>query len=106
MLWFNFPENQWPGVDGKTAFYTKRNLQAGKWYMLGATWDGKSVTMWVNGERDNTYQSTAAPLKRAFPEVLTLGCDVAGSPEYFNGLMHSAMIFNTALPDWQIKLLY
>jgi hypothetical protein len=54
-------------------------LQEGRPYPLGATWDGKTVNMWVNGERDNSYQSTAVPLKRSFPEVIELGCDSAGS---------------------------
>jgi len=106
MLWFNFPENQWPGVEGKTAFYTKKPLVAGKWMMLGATWDGKTVTMWVNGERDASYQAAASPLKRNFPEVVALGCDPAGSPEYFNGLMNGAMIFNRAISEFEIKTLY
>ncbi len=106
MVWFNFPENAWPGVDGKSAFYAKHTLQAGKWMMLGVTWDGKTITIWVNGERDNSYQSTTTPLKRSFPEVVTLACDTAGSPEYFNGLMQGAMIYNRALGEFEIKMLY
>jgi tetratricopeptide (TPR) repeat protein/predicted Ser/Thr protein kinase len=106
MLWFNYPENQWPGVDGKSAFYTKKPLVAGKWTMIGATWDGKTVTMWVNGERDNVYQSSASPLKRSFAEIVALGCDPAGSPEYFNGMMNGAMIFNRAISEFEIKSFY
>jgi hypothetical protein len=35
-----------------------------------------------------------------------LGCDPAGSPEYYPGLMSCAMIFNRALTDPEAKQLY
>ena len=105
-LFFNYPENTFPGIDGKTMFGTKRPLHAGKWMMLGATWDSKTITIWVNGEKDNSYASPNVPIVRTFPETLTLGCDPAGSPEYFNGLMNNAMIYNRALSEFEIKALY
>jgi hypothetical protein len=106
MLWFNWPESTWPGTDGKTAFFSKRALTPGKWTMCGAAWDGTTIAIYVNGERDNTYKSAATPLKRSGPDDVVLGCDPAGSPEYYSGLMSCAMIFNRALTDPEAKQLY
>jgi serine/threonine protein kinase len=106
LLSMNWPENPgWP-AEGKNGFFSKRPLPTGKWLMIGATWDGKVVTLWVNGEKDNSYNSTTTPLVRAFPEVIALGCEPAGQPEYFNGLMMGAMIYNRALTELEIKSLY
>ncbi|MCY3021534.1 MAG: hypothetical protein NTW87_21175 [Planctomycetota bacterium] len=106
MLWFNWPENTWPGVDGKTAFLSKHALTLGKWVMCGATWDGSTIAVYVNGERDNTFKSAMLPAKRTGAEIVALGCDPAGTPEYFAGLLHSAMIFNRALTDTEVRQIH
>jgi hypothetical protein len=107
---FNWPECGDPpwaaGMEGKSAFYSKGTLPYGKWGMLGCTWDGTTVSIYVNGERDNTYKFAASLLKRATPPSIILGNDPAGLPEYFIGMMHSAMIFNRALTEAEVKQLY
>ena len=107
---FNWPDCGDPpwasGMEGKSAFYSKHTLPYGKWGMFGCSWDGKTVSIYVNGERDNTYKFAASLLKRAGPESVYLGDDPAGLPEYFTGMMHSAMIFNRALTDAEIRQLY
>jgi len=106
VAFFNYPESTLPGVDGKSVFSSKRTITNGKWTMLGVTWDGKTINIWVNGEKDNTYNSTTTPMIRPLPEIIALGCDPAGSPEYFNGLLSMAMIYNRALTELEIKSLY
>lgn len=106
MVWFNWPENDWPGVDGKTVFFSKRALPVGKWAMCGVTWDGTTITIYVNGEKDNVYKAAMVPLKRNGPEIVAVGCDPAGAPEYFHGMMSSAMIFGRALTEFEVKRLH
>ncbi|MGD0091063.1 MAG: LamG-like jellyroll fold domain-containing protein [Planctomycetota bacterium] len=110
LLFFNYPENggsPWAsGLEGKTAFFSKRALPYGKWGMFGASWDGTTISIYFNGERDNTYKSALTPLKRKGPDNIVLGDDPAGTPEYFTGLTHSAMLFNRALTDAEVKQLY
>lgn len=106
MLWFSWPENTWPGTDGKTAFFSKRPIPPGKWTMVGASWDGTTISIFVNGERDNTYKTAMVPVKRTGSEIIALGCDPAGAPEYFAGLLHGAMIFSRALTDGEVRQLY
>ncbi|MCY3017432.1 MAG: hypothetical protein NTW87_00155, partial [Planctomycetota bacterium] len=107
---FNWPECGDPpwaaGMEGKSAFYSKHTLPYGKWGMLGCAWDGKTVSIYLNGERDNTYKFAASLLKRPAPPSIFLGNEPAGLPEYFTGMMHSAMIFNRALTDAEVKQLY
>jgi len=107
---FNWPECGDPpwaaGMEGKSAFYSKQTLPYGKWGMFGCTWDGKTVSVYCNGERDNTYRFAASLIKRPSPPSVFLGNEPAGLPEYFTGMMHSAMIFNRALTDAEVRQLY
>ena len=106
MLWFNWPETSWPGVNGQTAFWSKGTLTPGKWAMCGASWNGKTVNIHINGERDNSFAASVEPIRRTGPVMVALGCDPAGSPEYYPGLMAGAMIFNRALTDYEVRQLY
>lgn len=105
-FWLNWPENEWPGVEGKTAFVSKNPVPTGRWTMLGGTWNGSTIVLYVDGQRDRAFESTLTPIPRKFPEMVALGCDPAGSPEYYNGLISCAMIFNKALTDAEVKQLH
>jgi len=105
-LFFDWPDNKFPGVEGKTAFYSKRPAPLGKWTMFGATWDGATISLYINGERDISYKSTLTPTRRNDDSIVGLGCDPAGSNEGFVGLMGSAMLFNRALTEAEIRHLF
>jgi len=105
ILFFNWPENEFPGVEGKTAFYSKRPIPLGKWAMVGATWDGSTISIYFNGERDMTYKSTLTPARHD-DSIVGLGCDPAGANQGFIGLMGGAMVFNRALTELEIRQLY
>jgi hypothetical protein len=104
--WFNWPEIEWPGIEGKTALISKSPVPVGKWTMLGATWNGTAIVLYLDGLRDRAFESPLAPLPRKFPEMVALGSDPAGAPEYYQGLMSCAMIFNRALTDAEVKQLH
>jgi len=103
---FNYPENVWPGVEGKTAFYAKKPLPVNRWVMAGATWDGKTTTIYVNGEREGVYASAETPMKRDIPEQIVLGADLCATIEYFSGLMSGAAVFNRAISEFEVKTLF
>jgi len=106
ILFFNWPDNDWPGVEGKTAFYSKRPAPLGKWTMVGATWDGATISLYINGERDISYKSPLTPTRRNDDSIVGLGCDPAGANQPFIGLMGGAMVFNRALTEAEIRQLY
>jgi serine/threonine protein kinase len=106
IAFFNWPETSWPGVDGSTSLFSKRTLQPGKWAMCGATWDGATVATYINGERDSFARVALTPLRRKGPEIVVLANDPAGTPEYFNGLIASAMIFNRALAEAEVRQMF
>ena len=105
-LSLNWPDNEWPGVDGKTTFISKSPVPVGQWTMCGVTWNGSAIVLYLDGQRDRAFESTMTPLARKFPVQVALGCDPAGSPEFYNGLLSCAMIFDRALTDAEVKQLH
>jgi hypothetical protein len=102
---FNWPENRYGrAADGKGYFYSKTQLKLNKWNCCGVTWDGSTVTVYINGERDNTYAYAGAPLKRS--KVVSLGSSPPGGQEYFNGELGAAMIYNRCLNDGEARYLF
>jgi hypothetical protein len=97
MARFNFPPS-------KTTFTSQKSVAADKWNLCGATWDGKTVTLYVNGERDSVHPSTDVPLSRC--NTVTLGANTPGSIEYYGGLIGSVMLYNRALTDAEAKQLF
>ncbi|HYG77788.1 MAG TPA: protein kinase [Planctomycetota bacterium] len=105
MIFFaNYPENRF-SEEGRNSFTTKKPLPQNKWVMVGATWDAKSLSLWINGERDAVYPFSEPPLRRDFPEFVSVGADPGGSVEYFNGSISGAAIFNRALTELEVKSL-
>ncbi|MCY3022243.1 MAG: LamG domain-containing protein [Planctomycetota bacterium] len=103
IVFFNWPDNTWPGVEGKTGFYTKHGAVPGKWTMCGATWDGTTVSVYFNGEREASYKAASTPGKHGDAGIVGLGCDPPGANQGFIGLMGGAMIFNRALTDAEVR---
>jgi hypothetical protein len=106
LAFFNWPETSWPGIDQSTALFSKKTVTPGRWTFCGVTWDGASVSTWLNGERDSFARVGLTPLRRKGPEIVVLANDPAGTPEYFNGLIASAMIFNRALTEAEVRQMF
>ncbi|HEY3324078.1 MAG TPA: protein kinase [Planctomycetota bacterium] len=99
-LRFNWPENTWPD-QGK--FASKANIPAGEWTMCAATWDGKNVTIYINGKRDSSHPAPEVPAKRG--TLIALGANPPGTPEFYSGLIGAAMIWNQPLTEVELGLL-
>ena len=104
--WFNYPLTApHRAGEGKGYFYSKSALAVGRWTFCCAVWDGKSVTIYINGVKDNAYPYAGHPLARS--RVVTLGANPPGSTnEYFVGALGSAMIFSHALSEAEIRELF
>ena len=74
--------------------------------MCGATWDGTTVSVYFNGEREASHKAAATPEKHSDAEFVGMGCDPAGANQGFVGLMGGGMIFNRALTDAEVRQLY
>jgi len=105
-LYMNWPQNKWPGVDGKNVFYAKTPLPVGQWIHCGATWNGKHIALYLNGKLDRLFESTMTPVTREHPVKMILGCDPAGAPQYYPGVISCAMVFNRALTAAEVKQLH
>jgi len=88
--------NDGAGIRGNTV------LTTGQWYHVAATWDGSTVSIYVNGVLDNT------PVARAG----TIGADTRplyiggrSGADQFDGLMRDVVFYNRALYATEIKRL-
>jgi len=84
-----------PGTN-KFAYSTDGQLDFATWYFLGCTWDGQTVTTWINGESAGTPLATNnLPVVEADP--VEIGRTIQSSDYNFDGKIASASIFKRAL---------
>ena len=75
-----------------------------QWYHIVGTYDGSELRLYVNGElKDSTPQSKAPDKAEGIP--LNIGRTQAGI-QYFNGTIDEVRIYNRALSENEIKMLY
>ena len=95
--WFNFPSN-------KTRFTSTAALTDGKWNMAGYVWDSKSLTFYINGQRDRTTAHLGVPQKRT--NVISIGSNPPGGHDYFDGHIGMVVIYSRTLSSAEIIQLY
>ena len=83
------------GVSGTTS------LQAEKWYLVGFTFDGSYIRIFLNGNLDNTPYYTPGTIDTSI-DPLYIGT-AGGSAEFFSGLIDEVRIYNRALSPVEIK---
>lgn len=93
-------ENQlWPYLGGK-----EKNVTPNTWNYLSATYDGKMVTLYLNGTMASSY--TYDKNIDANNEDLFIGISFPGGIEKFPGMIDELRLYNRALPANEIKMLY
>jgi hypothetical protein len=73
-------------------------LAVGRWYHVAATWDGSTITLYLNGVKESSSPRTGTVSPTT--NVVSIGTNVAGT------YIDEAMIFKRALSSDEIKALY
>ncbi len=78
--------------------------QAGVWYHVVGTYDGKTQRIYINGKLNNERDDVFTINTNSCP--LTIGYKVASDNNYFNGVVDDVRIYNRALTPEEVKMLY
>ncbi len=88
-----------------------RNISAGDWYHIAATYDRSTLKIYINGVLDNSVNKQYSPYQNNFQLVIGRAC--WGDPclfkpsnPSFNGIIDEVRLYNRALSDSEIKAEY
>ncbi len=90
------------GSSGWAVAESNVTVVSNSWQHLCVTWDGSTVTMYLNGQPQTTTASASQIVYNADTETI-IG-EYAGS--YFGGGISNTAIFNTSLTSTQVNTLY
>jgi hypothetical protein len=97
----------WTWFDLKSA----KNISAGDWYHIAATYDRTTLKIYINGVLDNSVNAQYTPYQNNYQLVIGRAC--WGDPclfkpsnPSFNGIIDEVRIFNRALSDSEIQAEY
>jgi hypothetical protein len=79
-------------------------LAPGRWYHVAVTYDGVTIRFYVDGQL-TPYQPAANLVFGTVTEPLTIGADLPGGDEYFDGQLSDAKLFDQALTADQVRAL-
>jgi len=79
-------------------------LTLGEWYHIAVVFDGSDVTLFINGEPDTSAVFTNKPSENTEP--LYVGLDADGADEYLHGALDCLFIYNRALTETEIEMLF
>jgi len=95
----------WFGVE------SKKNISAGNWYHIVATYDRTTLKIYINGVLDNSVNTQYTPYQNNYQLVIGRGC--VGDPcmfkpssPSFNGTIDEVRIYNRALSASEIQASY
>jgi hypothetical protein len=79
------------------------NLPLNTWTHIAATYDGATMSFYVNGALVASHAQTGA-IGTSFVQLTIGGNTVFGNGEHFNGLLDDIRIYNVALNEAQIQV--
>jgi hypothetical protein len=80
------------------------SIVADQWQQVAATWDGSTITVYINGQPDGTASFTHGPIQTSTGD-LEIG-HYTGGWRYFDGCIDDVRIYNGALSPTEIQQLY
>ncbi len=90
-----------PGGLGGGSWNSAAKMVPSQWYHAAVTYDGATVRFYLNGMLDS-YQPPVALHFGVANEPLTLGADLPGGDEYFDGTICDARVYGRALSDGEL----
>ena len=76
------------------------------WNFVGSTYDGDNVSIYINGQEDNSYSAPEGLLTRENIYLGVLNFSTSGLVDYWNGSIDEMWVFNRSLDLQEIKSLY
>lgn len=71
---------------------------------MGVTYDGQTIRFHIDGVEDS-YRPSPALVFGIVDEPLTVGADLPGVAEFFDGLIDDVRVYDRALPAGQVRVL-
>ncbi len=90
------------GGVGGGSWNSNAKLATNQWQRVAVTYDGTTVRFYINGQLDS-YQPAAALQFGVDNEPLTIGADLPGAAEYFQGTIFDARVYGRALSSAEIQ---
>lgn len=88
-------------LEGKTPF------EKGRFYHVGATYDGQTMRLYVNGALDAQSNEQSGPVLQAEATPLVLGAYTDSNESYpMTGRLHSGAIYHEALSPGQMRAVF
>ena len=82
----------------------KTGVQLKKWTHLAATFDGKTLQYYFNGNPDGTYSDITGGKIASNQDNVHIGGRKVSEPHNFNGIIDEVRIYNRALSDSEVKV--
>jgi hypothetical protein len=97
--WFNYPEN-------RKRLSSKGPIAAGRWTLIGVTWDERNAAFFVDGKEDSVHALTPIELPQRRNTKVSIGSNPPGGHDYYLGLVGSVMIYNRTLSPQESMILF
>jgi hypothetical protein len=78
-------------------------IQLKEWTHLAATYDGKTIHYYFNGNPDGTYSNIPGGAIASNQDNVHLGGRKVGEPHNFDGIIDEVRIYNRALNEAEVK---
>jgi alpha-tubulin suppressor-like RCC1 family protein len=99
--WYQVYPDGWSGA----ACYQPSAITTGTWYHVAATWDGTTVTLYVNGAQ--VAQSVTGTVPATGAGYMSIGQDYYGNSGAFtSGTIDDVRVYNRALTATDVMTLY
>ena len=97
-----------PGSGWQYTFVMRPNTG---WHHFAFTYDGVSAKIYLDGSLTTTNSSITGPIDICIGGELIIGAGwsavgIAGTPDWWNGLIDDIIIYNRALSESEIQQLY
>jgi beta-galactosidase len=89
---------QWTEVEGSA------DVNDGRWHHLAGVYDGKKISLYVDGKQDASKAAWGNGDKNNYPVYIGENSESLGRP--WNGLIDDVRIYSYALSEAEVKALY
>ena len=91
------------GAVGGGSWNSNAKLATNQWYHVAVTYDGTTIRFYTNAVLDS-YQPAATLHFGVVNESMTIGADLPGGDEYFDGTIRDVRLYGRALSASEINL--
>jgi hypothetical protein len=74
---------------------SKDTIVAGKWTLIGVTWDERKLTFYIDGKDQGSVPMPESPLRRS--SRIHVGANPPGGTEWYSGLIGAVMVYSRPL---------